>query len=183
MVGHTRVLDFDSVVIDAKRTRSSACILAVADEVGNDFTENTFSQAYAHVAFEIEGVIEVFINKAHQLLVCLNQVGANRQAIIITFGILATQKAIELVSRGNALYDVVTAKKKQTGQRIAGTPCIGIFADKATNLNQAIIIERTLRINQRIITPTNYTALRELFAEFTRRDQRALLFFRPRGEI
>ena len=54
------VIEDDAVLVDDQAAGGGVAVIAVGDDVGDGLAEDAFAQADAHVAFEVEGVVEVF---------------------------------------------------------------------------------------------------------------------------
>lgn len=136
----------------------------------------TFSYAVKGDA-EVEGrVVEVGLPWApHSQILALELPRASRQtAMTLRSRGVETARVTLTVPEALELRSALPAGRMENA--------VGSLVTVSRREGNAIIIERTLRIDQRIITGESYPSLRALFNELNRNDQRALLFFRRRPE-
>jgi hypothetical protein len=69
------------VGVDDEERRQGIRVFAVYKQIGNDFAENEVAQATALVVVKEERVRQLPADELHQLLVRLEQIRANDQAI------------------------------------------------------------------------------------------------------
>jgi len=120
MVMHGRVIQNHPVGVDYQASGRSAGVFAVRDDVGDRLAEDLVAQADPHVAFEIEGVVQVLFDKPHHQVVGVNQVGADDEPVVVALGVLAAEQAVELVGGHRLLDHQVGAEHQHGGQGQAG---------------------------------------------------------------
>ena len=132
------VLEFDAVRIDHQSGRCGAGVLAVGNDIGDQFPEDDRSQADAGGAFHVERVVEMLVDKAHEQVEGINQVTADGKAVVVAFGVAATQQGIEFVAGHNALDRGVVAEHQGGGQGVAGLAGGVVLAYETGDLQQIL---------------------------------------------
>ena len=138
-VRHVRVLENDLVAEDGQRGGGRAGVLPVRDEVGDQLAEDAVAQADALGALQIEGVVQMLLDKPHEPVESVDQVGVEHQAVVVAVHVVTPQERVEDHGRRGLLDGGVAAEHKGGGKREAHVRGERVFADETSEAEDLLV--------------------------------------------
>ncbi len=121
-------------------------VFPVHDQVCDHFPENPFAQADPRIAFHVKFIVQVLCGEFHEMLIGLDQVGLNDQAVIVAVGIYDADHGIDAVLGQELLNDVIPSEKQGRCQREAFRSVRKIKGIESRCHQQFTVIQRKPRM-------------------------------------
>ena len=121
------------IAIDSQSRWRRIGKFTVNEHICHHFPENFFPQIDPNIALQVKFVLQVGSNEQHELIVRIDQIGANLSAVIIVIQVFPSQQRIGLVKGQNLLDHLIFSKQQRRRQGIALFACFIIFFIKASN--------------------------------------------------